>query len=337
MDIIQYAAKPESYDRLSASQIWNFFQKHEAITKDECDRLAAHLLNSPVSPTPVQGATSYTIAADQAPKVVQFRTKELDAELIELARQSYRGFVPSCEARGMFETAHVYVWDFVRGSAFCRVRHQLLALGTEQRLQQTVQDFARCVELSPTYLSCFLINQKKKKNRFFASAWINRPAVKQPPGLFDEYSQSLDRLSQSLPERFHPKLDEVRQGLPLLFRSEYPMVVQHDDLLENNIHVDEATGRITGIVDWHDAIIALFGVSIAGLETVLGIQTGTSWHLHHSHVSFREQFWDTFYGETGGFSEADRRSVEIARLFGLFRSHGPEENAAAYLDVLCPL
>lgn len=65
--------------------------------------------------------------------------------------------------------------------------------------------------------------------------------------------------------------------LPLLFRPGCPMALQHDELLENNIHVDEVTGRITGIVDWADAVIAPFGVSLSGLETLLGV---TSWHFH---------------------------------------------------------
>ena len=176
---------------------------------------------------------------------------------------------------------------------------------------------------------------------FFASAWNNRPAVEQPPGLLEEYYEFLGQVSQRLPlpERLLAKVDEVRQGLPLLFRPGYPVVVQHDDLLENNIHVDEATGRVTGIVDWADAIIAPFGVSIPGLETVLGVQTLTSWHLHPSHYSLRQRFWETFYGEIGDISEEDRRSIEVARLFGLFWTHGFDEKvrAIAALEALCPL
>ncbi|CAG9946370.1 unnamed protein product [Clonostachys rosea f. rosea IK726] len=56
----------------------------------------------------------------------------------------------------------------------------------------------------------------------------------------------LDKVSLDLPPQLQERLDEVRQGLPGLFRPGYPMVLQHDDLLENNIHVDEATGHITG-------------------------------------------------------------------------------------------
>ncbi len=117
------------------------------------------------------------------------------------------------------------------------------------------------------------------------------------------------------------------------------MAFQHDDLLENNIHVDEATGRITGIVDWADAIIAPFGVSLGGLETILGVQTLSSWHFHPSHLSLRGRFWETFYGEIGNISGEDRSSIEVARLFGLFRAHGFEEKdkSIVYLEALCLL
>jgi Ser/Thr protein kinase RdoA (MazF antagonist) len=88
----------------------------------------------------------------------------------------------------------------------------------------------------------------KDSYRFFASAWINKPAytLEPPPGLLGEYSKILDEVSPDLPAQLQAKLDDVRQELPRLFRSSYPMVLQHDDLLENNIHVDEATGHITG-------------------------------------------------------------------------------------------
>lgn len=145
MDITKYAAKPESYDRLSTAQIINFFQKHEAITKDDCDSIAAMLLDSPVSPTPVQGATSYTLEADHVPKVVQYRTHKLRTKLLELARQSYGSFVPGFVDHGMFGTAHTYIWDRVEGQAFCRVRRHFLAPGMETHLQRTVEDFARYV------------------------------------------------------------------------------------------------------------------------------------------------------------------------------------------------
>ncbi|EKD16421.1 hypothetical protein MBM_05715 [Drepanopeziza brunnea f. sp. 'multigermtubi' MB_m1] len=163
----------------------------------------------------------------------------------------------------------------------------------EQRLEQMVQDFAR----------------------FFASAWTNKSAhtLEPPP---------------ELPPQPQTKLEDVRQELPRLFQSGYPMVLQHDDLAVNNIHVDDASGCITGklifhahggIFDWADAKVCPFGVSLANMKIVLGVQTRDKWHFHHNHRLLRELFWKTFYQETGPISDDDRRSIEVARLFGLFQ------------------
>ncbi|KAH9211813.1 hypothetical protein DL95DRAFT_369184 [Leptodontidium sp. 2 PMI_412] len=318
MDVSSYAAKPDAYDALSAYQIAKFFNEH-GLARDEVDQFAVNLLGCPVSATPVQGGSSYTVSGDEAAQVVQFRRSRLPIRQIEIAIQLYGDFVPECESQGMFWPVHVYVANLVPGTAFCRVRSQFFspAPTMEQRLQQTVQDFAR----------------------FFASAWINKPAhtLEPPQGLLDEYSKILNEVSPHLPAQLQAKLGYVRKELPRLFRSSYPMVLQHDDLLENNIHVDEATGHITGIVDWADAMIAPFGVSLASMEVVLGIQTRTNWHFHPNHNSLRELFWKTFYQVTGHISKDDRGSIEVARLFGLFREYGLEEkeHAIAYLSALC--
>jgi hypothetical protein len=86
MDVSRYAAKPEAYDALSAYQIAKFFKEH-GLARDEIDCFAANLLGSPVSATPVQGATSYTVSGDEAAQVVQFRGSQLPMRHIEIARQ----------------------------------------------------------------------------------------------------------------------------------------------------------------------------------------------------------------------------------------------------------
>jgi hypothetical protein len=97
MDISNYTAKADAYDRLSAHQITQFFNRHKSVIKDGCNRMAAEILNSPVSPTRVQGRSSYTVKANSgdARKIVRCRSSKLDLELIKLAKQSYRDFVPT--------------------------------------------------------------------------------------------------------------------------------------------------------------------------------------------------------------------------------------------------
>ncbi|KAF9775138.1 hypothetical protein IL306_006784, partial [Fusarium sp. DS 682] len=217
MDVSRYAAKPEAYDTLSAYQIAKFCKEH-GLARDEFDCFATNLLGSPVSATPVQGATSYTVSGDEAGQVVQFRRSQLPMRHIEVAKQLYGDFVPECKSRGMFGPVYVYVANLVPGPAFCRVRSQFFspAPTMELRLQQTVQDFARS---DATSMAAYVRGS------------TNLPI--------------LDEVSPGLPAQLQATLDDVRQELPRLFQPRYPMVLQHDDLLVNNIHVDEATGHIT--------------------------------------------------------------------------------------------
>lgn len=121
MDVSRYAVGPQSYDALSAHQITQFFKEH-GLERDKADALATNLLGSPVSATPVQGATSYTVSGDEAAQVVQFRGYQLNMKHIEAAKQLYGDLVPKCEPRGMFGPVYVYVTNLVPGPAFCRVK-----------------------------------------------------------------------------------------------------------------------------------------------------------------------------------------------------------------------
>lgn len=140
--------------------------------------------------------------------------------------------------------------------------------------------------------------------RFFASAWLARlvpkPDQDRVGNLQGHYSGILIRLSKSLPARFLPRLNKLREELPLLLRPNYPLVLNHNDLFDMNIHVDKDTGCITGIVDWANASIAPFGTSLGSLETILGVETSSLWLYHPKHEYLRKQFWETFYEATGG-------------------------------------
>lgn len=343
MDVAKYAVGPESYDILSRVQISTFFSSNASRTKDQCDALAAKLLGGPISATPMQGGSSYTVGRKDVPKVVQFRSSQLDMTKIKFAQQVYDKFVPQCVYHGTEGSIYVYVWDRVPGPAFCRVRRHMFTsdLDMDQRLRQTVQDFAKSVH------SYFIVSTdahilhtmiSDNFSRFFALAWVNRTPTLEPPppGLQDKYLAILDELSLTLPDSLHSTIDVARQNLYLLLRPEFPTALQHGDILENNIHVEEATGHITGIVDWPDAFVAPSGLSLGGVEILLGIQTNKDWHFHPSHVQLRQHFWNTFNDEIGQISELDKRSIEIARLMGLLQTHGFEHNgmSGVYLEKL---
>jgi len=109
------------------------------------------------------------------------------------------------------------------------------------------------------------------------------------------YSSQLERLVKRLPERFQSPKERLRSQLPPLFRRDYPMVINHWDLLENNIHADAQTGHLTGILDWHEAKVGPIGIQFWGLENLLGFRTERGMRFHAKHLELRRLFWETLY------------------------------------------
>ena len=141
--------------------------------------------------------------------------------------------------------------------------------------------------------------------------------------LHDEYMFALMSLRQGLPERFGPTIDNLLAQLPRLFDLDWPLVPNHTDLLENNIHVIMTTGRIAGICDWKDTAIGPFGVSLGSLEVMLGVETmKNGWVYHDNHQELRALFWDSFYEAIGSVPEEKKELIEVARVVGLFLDHG---------------
>ncbi len=161
-------------------------------------------------------------------------------------------------------------------------------------------------------------------NRFFAASW--KHSQKKPldfsKAIHHEYEQKFDLLSQALPFRFMGNLRKVRAGLPLLFTSTYHLILSHDDLCEMNIFVDPNTGHMTGIIDWAEARILPFGISLWGFENILGYMDSQGWHYYNDHHKLENLFWQTFGEIVGGVSEADRQAIRVARMAGLFLRYG---------------
>ena len=86
---------------------------------------------------------------------------------------------------------------------------------------------------------------------------------------------------------------------------------------------------MTGVCDWKDTNISPFGMSLGGLETMLGIPTmEEGWRYHAKHQELRDLFWTSFYQAMGKVSEEQKELIEVARLVGLFLDNGFEWNNA---------
>ncbi|KAL3587855.1 hypothetical protein FPOAC2_13754 [Fusarium poae] len=318
--------------------ISDFFASHAPVTQQQCDELAVSLVGGPVNPVPIQGSFSYTVTAgSQQSKIVQFRdaNSDLDMQILELARQIHGQLVAAYTFHGQVGQASplsIYAMEKLPGTPYVSAQSRYCkpigtSLQANSQHSKTIVDFAL----------------------YFAASWKARQHI--APDAADEiraeYQWRFERLSQVLPLRYQQNLKRVRVGLPLLFASSYPMVLNHGDLSEMNILVDPLTGRITGVIDWAEAKICPFGISLWGLENILGSMDSQGWRYHLHHCSLRAQFWRTFEEAVGGVSEDDRQAIQIARMAGLFLQYGftwedgggePVKEGTAsfmYLDAFC--
>lgn len=141
--------------------------------------------------------------------------------------------------------------------------------------------------------------------------------------LFNQYNSQLQQLRVGLPRRFHSMLEGLIVRLPSLFDNDWPLVPNHTDLLENNIHVNAETGHLTGICDWRDTAIGPFGVSLGGLETMLGInRRKEGWCYHPNQQELRDVFWKALLDALGGVTDDLIQRLWVARTIGLFLAHG---------------
>ncbi|OAA70372.1 hypothetical protein ISF_02346 [Cordyceps fumosorosea ARSEF 2679] len=179
----------------------------------------------------------YTVEADGAPLVVQSRSPEnaLDIELIRHAQTAYGSrFVPCPRYLGSLAKLYAYSMDNVRmyagGVSVYLARDELRANGN-RLLKVAIEDFAQ-------FLAMPWHNTSPDSTDNNTAAPDRPPAVRQ-------LRADLEQLRIGLPARFRPTLEGLLQALPsLLFPDDgWPMVPNHADLLENNIHVDPETGR----------------------------------------------------------------------------------------------
>ncbi|EGE04186.1 hypothetical protein TEQG_03218 [Trichophyton equinum CBS 127.97] len=286
---------PRQYD-LSA-EVTQFFEDHVPATPQECDAFAINLLGEPVKRVPIQGQFSYTLLAGLEPTIVQFRSpkSQLDLGMTSLAKSVHGKLAAKTKSYGGIanNSLFVYVIERLPGVAYITV-----SFGIEKQMN-TVVGLAR----------------------FFAASWIK--AQPRPEALLQSnYDRKLEQLSKSMPPYLTPAIVSTRTELDLLFGSDFRYAICHGDLNDMNLLVDEETGDLTGVIDWAEASIQPFGLSLWGLETLLGFSDKNGWHYYSASDSLEDAFWTAFHYEIGNMSENDKKLIDISRRLGILLRYG---------------
>jgi aminoglycoside phosphotransferase len=97
------------------------------------------------------------------------------------------------------------------------------------------------------------------------------------------------------------------------------MVLTHGDLCEMNFLVDESSGHLTGMIDWAETEVLPFGLSLWGLENILGYMDVHGWHYFDHHADLRALFWETFHSALAEDAALLRKqgAIESARRLGI--------------------
>ncbi|KAJ2893240.1 hypothetical protein MKZ38_008868 [Zalerion maritima] len=260
--------------------------------------------------------------------IVQFRDllSQLSRDVIALARRTYGDMAPNCNTvmYGFSDKAHVYHMTLAGGIAFSAAQTDLYQNDGADRLTVAVANFASSVLSFPP-------KSQSETHHSFVVSLLSTARLNTDGAALTQAYEKLAAWEAALPARFQPKRGEVRARLPVIFGRKFPQVLNHADLVEMNIQVDDASGSITGVIKWENATYGAFGVALASLEVFLGISTGEGvWIWHPRQDRLRAVFYETLCAELGRHLQARHPQarhlgaddVEAARVFGLFVIYG---------------
>lgn len=135
------------------NSVKDFFASHDLVTQQQCDEFAVSIIGGPVTPVPIQNASSYTVTAgrDQS-KIVQFREVEVDpdTDIVDLARSVHGQLVTSYTSHGRLGHSSrlaVYSTEKLPGTTYIVARSQYenpsRSAEIDARRHRTVVDLAR--------------------------------------------------------------------------------------------------------------------------------------------------------------------------------------------------
>lgn len=271
-----------------------------------------------------------TAMAEQV--IFQFRPTQhaLDLDTAWEARQMYPTLAPKVRALDIRLPVELRAYELERrpGTPLSRLLPQQLSPGlTLQAKQETlIADFAHVIAQSwPGTTS------GKRRDSVLRSdppPGVDQTMLAECTGKVGScIKQKLDKLVRRLPDRWLQERANTTLET-LLATDEYPVVLNHGDLIPSNILVNEETWEITGLVDWAEAELLPFGTCLYGLEHLLGFMQPSPQHsdrpvfvYYDTAAQLRQLFWTTLISarpELVGRQD----DVRVMRDMGVLLWHG---------------
>lgn len=258
----------------------------------------------PVNPVPSQGYCSFTVLVGDN-LVIQFRPDKyrLNLHITASARCIYGSFAPATQYLTTIATSGLFV--------YCMDRIQGISL---ERFRDVCAQERRSLECRSTLCKDFA--------RFHAKGWHQDNTNHIPLGTVGKsISSRLNLLSSELPVRFQPAVQNVLRNISLV--EALPWVLSHGDIVAGNVMVEPLTGHLLGLVDWAEAELLPFGLSLYGLEELIGEISATGFDYHQDASDLRALFWKQLIEEIPALqSPPVLHAVKLARDLGVLLWHG---------------
>ncbi|KAI9748976.1 MAG: hypothetical protein M4579_007059, partial [Chaenotheca gracillima] len=273
-------------------------------TANLCEEVARRTLNTDdIQPVENQGATSYTLICKSQAKIIQFRLKPFNEEILALAHQIYGDLVPSVTLIDGFPLP-VYVSSVIPGRIHIFQDFPETEFPLERQLI-TIKELARFVAKSAHF--------PRPTTSFLPTSW-----TKTARSTLEKLSQNEDL--EKIEPRFRKKALSLLDKIHLLDR--LPPILSHADFAEVNILVN-AEGSVTGVIDFEDAQTEAFGMCIFGVyEGFFGVMKHQKWTF----------FDQPAYGDGLGTGQTVRDVLETAFWDTLWDALPPEMQSREDLE-----
>lgn len=325
---------PESWEESEQEIINEFFdekipaalQEREArepgftskgCSASDCLEYAKFLMQGmPIALANSQEFSSYTLTCPGRHRIIQFRTTELNTQVIDEARQMYGDLVAKT-ARHRDFVLPVYTYNILPGQlhAWQQVTRDTFPLEREKR---NVADLGRLIATASHFTHA--------KDRYSESSWTMSATA-----TLKRLEQN--RSSKQIAPEIYTMIASLSTKLYLL--DTLPGVLTHLDLGSQNIFVEKDTGTITGVVNSDEARTEAFGINIFTLyERYIGSMENDHWSPYnmpageqHPGLSVSEvltsAFWDSLWANAAPGLERKifEEAVEVALRVGVINRY----------------
>lgn len=159
----------------------------------------------------------------------------------------------------------------------------------------------------------------------FALSWHRRRQTAVCDGKIGlSIRERLVKMEEGLPSSWlRDRALRLRKAVDGDILSMLPIVLNHGDFLPTNILVDEKDWTLKSLVDWAEAEYLPFGMTLYGIEHLLGYMTGSKFIYYQQAFAIRQAFWRRLRELVPELKdERVWKAVLVSREIGMLLWHG---------------